>query len=130
MSIVIALGGTSISDIAVLAHLEPVLGPRHRTRLRGARWNWADPRTLGKIAKARQGPGARMQSVGHCGPACVAIPVSPGSAVAQGGCEETESAGTLDGLPAAVHAELGIDVVDVRLDGVHRNVKLVSDLLL
>jgi hypothetical protein len=48
----------------------------------------------------------------------------------QGGCEETKGAGTLDGVPTAVHAKLGIDVVDVRLDGVHRNVELVSDLLL
>ena len=48
----IALGAASMSHIAVLSHLEPVLGaaPSDTT----ARWalELADPRTLGKVAKA------------------------------------------------------------------------------
>src|SRR5260370_19769395 len=53
MAIAIALGATSLSDIAVLAHLEPVLGtaPSDTTARRAL--ELADPRTLGKIAKAR-----------------------------------------------------------------------------
>ena len=41
-----------------------------------------------------------------------------GSARACGGCEQAKGAGALDGLAAAVRAELCIEVVHVGLDGV------------
>jgi hypothetical protein len=53
MAAAIALGATSMRDIAVLSHLEPVLGcaPSDTTARRTL--ELADPVTLGKIAKAR-----------------------------------------------------------------------------
>jgi Transposase DDE domain group 1 len=53
MAIAIALGATSISDIAVLAHLEPVLGAAPSDTTARRTLELADPRTLGTIAKAR-----------------------------------------------------------------------------
>jgi hypothetical protein len=40
----IALGATSMSDIAVLAHLAPVLGAAPSGRQCAARWTWPAPR--------------------------------------------------------------------------------------
>ena len=43
MAVAIALGATSMSDIAVLAHQEPVLGPRRAIPRCGGRWSWPMP---------------------------------------------------------------------------------------
>jgi hypothetical protein len=43
--------------------------------------------------------------------------------------EQAEGAGALDGLAAAVHAELGVQVAHVGGDGVHRQGQLAGDLL-
>ena len=40
MAAAIALGATSMSDIAVLAHLAPVLGTRRAARRYGGPWTW------------------------------------------------------------------------------------------
>lgn len=53
MAIAIALGATSISDIAVLGHLGPVLGAAPSDTTARRTLELADPRTLGKIAKVR-----------------------------------------------------------------------------
>jgi hypothetical protein len=57
VAVAIALGATSMSDIAVLAQLAPVLGaaPSGSTVRRAL--GLADTRTLGKIAQARRGSG-------------------------------------------------------------------------
>src|SRR6201997_1955067 len=53
MAVAIALGARSMSDIAVLAHQEPVFGaPPSDTTVRRT-LELADPRTLDKIARAR-----------------------------------------------------------------------------
>jgi hypothetical protein len=53
MAIAIALGATSISDIAVLGHLGPVLGAAPGDTTVRRTLELADPGTLGKIANAR-----------------------------------------------------------------------------
>jgi hypothetical protein len=53
LAIAIALGAASLSDIAVLAHLGPVLGAAPSDTTARRTLELADPRTLGKIAKAR-----------------------------------------------------------------------------
>jgi hypothetical protein len=53
MAIAIAIGATSISDIAVLGHLEPVLGAAPSDTTARRTLELADPRALGKITKAR-----------------------------------------------------------------------------
>ncbi len=53
MAIAIALGAASMSDIAVLAHLEPVLGAAPSDTTARRTLELADSRTRGKIAKAR-----------------------------------------------------------------------------
>jgi Transposase DDE domain group 1 len=60
MAVAIALGATSMSDIAVLAHQEPVLGaaPSDTTVRRAL--ELADARTLDKIARARAAVRARV----------------------------------------------------------------------
>ena len=53
MAVAIALGATSMNDIALLAHQEPVFGaPPSDTTVRRT-LELADPRTLDKIARAR-----------------------------------------------------------------------------
>ena len=53
MAVAIALGGDSMSDIALLAPPVPVLGrPAELARRCGGRWTWP-PATLDKIARAR-----------------------------------------------------------------------------
>jgi hypothetical protein len=53
MAIAIALGATSMSDIAVLSHLEPVLGAAPGDTTARRTLELADPRTLGRAARAR-----------------------------------------------------------------------------
>jgi len=52
-AIVIALGAASMSDIAVLSHLAPVLGAAPSDTTARRTLELADPRTLSKIAQAR-----------------------------------------------------------------------------
>jgi hypothetical protein len=53
MAVAVALGATSMSDIAVLGHLEPVLGAAPSDTTARRTLELADLRTLGKVAKAR-----------------------------------------------------------------------------
>ena len=53
MAVAIALGATSMSDIAVLAHQEPVFGAAPTDTTVRRTLELADPRTLDKIARAR-----------------------------------------------------------------------------
>ena len=53
MAVAIALGATSMSDIAVLAHQEPVFGAAPSDTTVRRTLELADPRTLDKIARAR-----------------------------------------------------------------------------
>jgi hypothetical protein len=53
MAVAIALGATSMSDIAVLAHQEPVLGAAPSDTTVRRTLELADARTLDKIARAR-----------------------------------------------------------------------------
>src|SRR5579859_2490997 len=53
MAVAIALGATSMSDIAVLAHQEPVLGAAPSDTTARRTLELADARTLDKIARAR-----------------------------------------------------------------------------
>jgi hypothetical protein len=55
MAVAIALGAASMSDIAVLAHLAPVLGTRRAGRRCGVPWTWPGqrPRWTGSPASAR-----------------------------------------------------------------------------
>src|SRR5260370_17448199 len=50
------------------------------------------------------------------------------SGPSRGGCEQAERAGPVDGLVAAVGAELVVEVAHVRPDGVRRQVELAGDL--
>ena len=61
MAVAIALGATSMNDITLLAHHEPVFGaPPSDTTVRRT-LELADPATLDKIARvAGPGPGARV----------------------------------------------------------------------
>jgi hypothetical protein len=51
--VAIALGATSMSDIAVLAHQEQVFGPPPSDTTLRRTLELADPRTLDKIARVR-----------------------------------------------------------------------------
>lgn len=92
---------------------------------RCSRWH------AGRDATARDGSpyasGRRHAIKGQTGPAdCLrtkwVIPVRAlGSVPSWGGGEQAEGAGTLDGLPAPVHAELGVQVADVRLTAPESN---------
>jgi len=63
MAVAIALGATSMNDIALLADHEPVLGaPRSDTTVRRT-LELADPRTLDKIARARAAVRAHVWSL-------------------------------------------------------------------
>ena len=42
-------------------------------------------------------------------------------------CEQAEATGSIDRLRSAMDAELGVDVLGVRLHGMYRHVELVSD---
>jgi len=53
MAVAIALGATSMNDIALLAHQEPVLGAAPSDTTARRTLELADERTLGKIAKVR-----------------------------------------------------------------------------
>src|SRR2546430_2507425 len=53
MAVAIALGATSMTDITVLAHHAPVLGPEPSDTTVRRTLELADPRTLDKIARAR-----------------------------------------------------------------------------
>src|SRR2546430_14091434 len=53
MAVAIVLGATSMSDIAVLAHQEPVLGAAPSDTTVRRTLELADPATLDKIARAR-----------------------------------------------------------------------------
>ncbi len=56
LAVAIALGATSMSDIALLAHLSPVLGPRRAAPRSAARSTWPGPRACwtGSPAPARR----------------------------------------------------------------------------
>src|SRR5438876_1364452 len=60
MAVAIALGATSMSDIAVLAHQEPVLGAAPSDTTVRRTLELADARTLDKIARARAAVRARV----------------------------------------------------------------------
>ena len=53
MAVAIALGATSMTDIALLSHHAPVLGPEPSDTTVRRTLELADPRTLDKIARAR-----------------------------------------------------------------------------
>ena len=53
MAVAIALGATSMTDITLLAHHAPVLGPEPSDTTVRRTLDLADPRTLDKIARAR-----------------------------------------------------------------------------
>jgi hypothetical protein len=53
-----------------------------------------------------------------------------GSGSARGRGEQAECAGSLDSLAAAVGVELGVEILDVGLDGVDRHIQLARDLLI
>ena len=59
MAVAIALGATSMNDIAVLAHQEPVLGAARATRRCGGRWSW--PMTRRWTGSPGRGPGCRAR---------------------------------------------------------------------
>jgi len=69
MAVAIALGATSMNDIAVLAHQEPVLGAAPSDTTVRRTLELADERTLGKIAKARARVRARVWSLIEATPA-------------------------------------------------------------
>src|SRR5882724_5119218 len=52
----------------------------------------------------------------------------PPSAASGGGRQQSQFAGAVDGLGAAVYGELGVDVAHVRLDRAEREVELAADL--
>ena len=52
-----------------------------------------------------------------------------GSGSARGRGEQAEYAGSLDGLAAVVGVELGVEMLEVGLDGVDRHVQLARDFL-
>ena len=60
MAVAIALGAASMSDIALLAHQEPVLGAAPSDTTVRRTLELADPRTLDKIARARAAVRARV----------------------------------------------------------------------
>src|SRR5260370_16262744 len=56
------------------------------------------------------------------------LPAAVVSGPSRGGCEQAERAGPVDGLVAAVGADLAVKVAHVRPDGVRRQVELAGDL--
>src|SRR5260370_25983467 len=56
------------------------------------------------------------------------LPAAVVSGPSRGGCEQAEGAGPVDGLVAAVGAELVVKVAHVRPDGGRRQVQLAGDL--
>ena len=61
MAVAIALGATSMNDITLLAHQEPVFGAAPSDTTVRRTLELADPRTLDKIARVRaSGPRARL----------------------------------------------------------------------
>jgi hypothetical protein len=68
MAVAIALGATSLSDVAVLGHLEPVLGAAPSDTTARRTLDLADPRTLGKIARARARVRAHVWSLIEAAP--------------------------------------------------------------
>jgi Transposase DDE domain group 1 len=69
MAVAIALGATSMNDIALLAHQEPVLGAAPSDTTVRRTLELADERALGKIAKARARVRARVWSLIEATPA-------------------------------------------------------------
>ena len=69
MAVAIALGATSMTDIALLAHQEPVLGAAPSDTTVWRTLELADPATLGKIAKARARVRAHVWSLIRARPA-------------------------------------------------------------
>ena len=63
MAVAIALGATSMNDIAVLAHQAPVLGAEPSDTTVRRTLELADPRTLDKIARARAAVRAHVWSL-------------------------------------------------------------------
>jgi hypothetical protein len=63
MAVAITLGAASMSDIAVLAHQEPVLGAAPSDTTVRRTLELADPRTLDKIARARAAVRAHVWSM-------------------------------------------------------------------
>ena len=63
MAVAIALGATSMTDITVLAHHAPVLGPEPSDTTVRRTLELADPRTLDKIARARAAVRAHVWSL-------------------------------------------------------------------
>src|SRR5882757_2700075 len=63
MAVAIALGATSMSDIAVLAHQEPVLGAAPSDTTVRRTLELADARTLDKIARARAAVRAHVRQL-------------------------------------------------------------------
>lgn len=63
MAVAITLGVASVSDIAVLAHQEPVLGTAPSDTTVRRTLELADPRTLDKIARARAAVRAHVWSM-------------------------------------------------------------------
>jgi Transposase DDE domain group 1 len=63
MAVAITLGAASMSDIAVLAHQEPVLGAAPSDTTVRRTLELADPRTLDKIARARAAVRAHVWSI-------------------------------------------------------------------
>jgi hypothetical protein len=69
MAVAIVLGATSMSDIAVLAHQEPVLGAGPSDTTVRRTLELADPATLGKIARVRAAVRAHVWSLAAATPA-------------------------------------------------------------
>ena len=63
MAVAIALGATSMSDITVLTHQEPVFGTAPSDTTVRRTLELADPRTLDKIARARAAIRAHVWSL-------------------------------------------------------------------
>ena len=63
MAVAIALGATSMTDITVLSHHAPVLGPEPSDTTVRRTLELADPRTLDKIARARAAVRAHIWSL-------------------------------------------------------------------
>jgi len=63
MAVAIALGATSMTDITLLAHHGPVLGPEPSDTTVRRTLELADPRTLDKIARARAAVRAHVWSL-------------------------------------------------------------------
>ena len=73
MAVAIALGATSMSDITVLAHQEPVFGAAPSDTTVRRTLELADPATLDKIARARAAVRAHVWSAGLRDPGRVPV---------------------------------------------------------